>query len=184
MKTKSVQRMTASALLIALGIVIPMFMPGFRLEPASFTLMSHVPVFVAMMISPGTAAMVAIGTTIGFFFSATPIIALRAASHLVFALLGAFYLQKHPEIFTSLPRIHLFSLFIALIHSACELVVVTAFYFGGSMGPGFYEAGFVRSVLLIMGIGSVVHSVVDFEVALVVQRVLSKQRGFAAIQAR
>lgn len=184
MKNRSVQRLTISALLIALGIVIPMFMPGIRMEPASFTLLSHVPVFVAMMISPATAAMVAIGTTIGFFFSATPIIALRAASHLVFALIGGFYLQKHPEILTSVGRVHIFSFLIALIHAACELVVVSAFYFGGSMGAGYYEAGFIRSVLLILGIGSVIHSMVDFEVAFIVYRVLSKQRSFSAIQAR
>lgn len=45
MKTNSVKRLTISALLIAMGIIIPMVMPRITIGPASFTLASHVPVF-------------------------------------------------------------------------------------------------------------------------------------------
>lgn len=44
MKTNSVKRLTISALLIAMGIIIPMVMPRITIGPASFTLASHVPV--------------------------------------------------------------------------------------------------------------------------------------------
>ena len=98
MKTNSVKRLTISALLIAMGIIIPMVMPRITIGPASFTLASHVPVFIAMFISPVVAIAVSLGTGFGFFLSATPIIALRALSHLIFAVIGAVILQKHPEI--------------------------------------------------------------------------------------
>ena len=98
MKNHSIRNLTISALLIGLGILIPMVMPKIVIGPASFTLASHVPVFIAMFFSPLVAIAVVLGTTFGFFISTTPIIALRAFSHLIFALLGAYYLQKHPEL--------------------------------------------------------------------------------------
>lgn len=67
MKTNSVKRLTISALLIAMGIIIPMVMPRITIGPASFTLASHVPVFIAMFISPVVAIAVSLGT--GFVFS-------------------------------------------------------------------------------------------------------------------
>ena len=174
---KSSQKITLSALFIALGIVIPMFMPKIRLEPASFTLASHVPVFLGMMISPSVGIAVALGTTAGFFISTSPVIALRAASHIVFVVVGALYLQKNPSTLETRPR--LFSLIIGIIHGLCELLVVTIFYFGGGMGGAFYEAGFVRAVLLLVGLGTLIHSLVDFEISMLIRRALSKQRLFA-----
>lgn len=94
MKKHSVRHLTIAALLIGMGIVIPMVMPKIVIGPASFTLASHVPLFVAMFFSPGMAIAVALGTTFGFFITLPPIIALRALSHVVFAVIGAFYLQK------------------------------------------------------------------------------------------
>ena len=74
-----------SGLLCAIGMVVPMFMPKIVLGPMSFTLASHVAVFLAMFISPIMAVAVCIGTTLGFFMTTPFIIALRAASHIVFA---------------------------------------------------------------------------------------------------
>lgn len=68
-RKQSVQMLCISALLIAVGIVIPMVMPKIVIPPASFTLASHVPIFIAMMISPPVAMAVAIGTTLGFFLA-------------------------------------------------------------------------------------------------------------------
>lgn len=185
MKSRYIQKITVAALLVAVGILIPMVMPiRIVMEPASFTLASHVPIFLAMMISPGMAAAVAVGTTIGFFFSTPIVIAMRAATHLVFALVGGYYLQKRPETLASPAKVHLFSLFIGLLHAVCEVAVVSFFYFDGNLATLFYEQGFQRSVLLLIGLGSVIHSMVDFEIALVIHRVLSKQRGFAALHAR
>lgn len=178
----NVLKLTVSALLIAIGIAIPMVMPiRFVMEPASFTLASHVPIFIAMMFSPGMAVAVAIGTTIGFFFSTPIVIAMRAASHLIFAVLGGVYLKKYPGTLQSPAKTVVFSLVIGIIHAACEVVVVSLFYFGGAMGEAFYAQGFLYTVILLIGVGSVIHSMVDFAIALPVYKALSRLRMFSAL---
>ncbi|MEX1581368.1 MULTISPECIES: hypothetical protein [Enterococcus] len=182
MKTNSVKRLTISALLIAMGIIITMVMPRITIGPASFTLASHVPVFIAMFISPVVAIAVSLGTGFGFFLSATPIIALRALSHLIFAVIGAVILQKHPEIlinkegkFTLLNgKLQLFNVGIGVIHSAAELVVVSVFYTMGNLPGTYYTAGFMYSIFLLMGVGGLIHSLVDFSIAYFLASTLSK----------
>lgn len=182
MKTNSVKRLTISALLIAMGIIIPMVMPRITIGPASFTLASHVPVFIAMFISPVVAIAVSLGTGFGFFLSATPIIALRALSHLIFAVIGAVILQKHPEIlinkegkFTLLNgKLQLFNVGIGVLHSAAELVVVSVFYTMGNLPGTYYTAGFMYSIFLLMGVGGLIHSLVDFSIAYFLASTLSK----------
>ena len=174
MKTNSVKRLTISALL--------MVMPRITIGPASFTLASHVPVFIAMFISPVVAIAVSLGTGFGFFLSATPIIALRALSHLIFAVIGAVILQKHPEIlinkegkFTLLNgKLQLFNVGIGVIHSVAELVVVSVFYTMGNLPGTYYTAGFMYSIFLLMGVGGLIHSLVDFSIAYFLASTLSK----------
>lgn len=182
MKNHSIRNLTISALLIGLGILIPMVMPKIVIGPASFTLASHVPVFIAMFFSPLVAIAVVLGTTFGFFISTTPIIALRAFSHFIFALLGAYYLQKHPELvlkngkFTlANGRFQVFNLVIGLIHAIAEMIVVSAFYFMGNMPDTFYSQGYIYTVFILMGVGGLVHSLVDFNIAYFVAGALYKQ---------
>ena len=180
---KSVRQLTISALLIAMGIIIPMVMPRITIGPASFTLASHVPVFVAMFISPMVAVAVSLGTGFGFFLSATPIIALRALSHLLFAVIGALFLQKYPNLLISKKgtftlmngRLQFFNFTIALIHSAAELLVVSVFYTMGNMPETYYTQGYMYSIFLLMGVGGVVHSLIDFNIAYFLAGILSKQ---------
>jgi niacin transporter len=174
MTTIRTQKMTATMLLIAIGIAIPLFSPvRFIMEPISFTLASHVPIFLAMMISPGAGVAVALGTTIGFF-STFPVIVLRAYSHLVFVIYGGLYLKKHPETMDSPAHVHVFSLLVALLHSFCEVVVVVvAFYFEDNMLAAYEKFG---SVFLLSGVGYIVHSLVDFEIAYVIYKILQEQR--------
>jgi niacin transporter len=178
------QRITAAALLTAVGITIPLVMPGILVEPASFTLASHVAVFIAMMLSPAIAAAVAVGTTIGFLIKFPIVIALRAASHLIFATIGSLYLRKHPETLSSPVKVHVFSFLIAVLHSLCETIVVCVFYFGGSLAASYYQFEFVYGMILVTGGGYIVHSMIDFEIALGIYKVLGKQRGFAALARR
>lgn len=182
MKNHSIRNLTISASLIGLGILIPMVMPKIVIGPASFTLASHVPVFIAMFFSPLVAIAVVLGTTFGFFISTTPIIALRAFSHLIFALLGAYYLQKYPELvlkngkFTLVNgRFQVFNLVIGLIHAIAEMIVVSAFYFMGNMPDTFYSQGYIYTVFILMGVGGLVHSLVDFNIAYFVAGALYKQ---------
>lgn len=182
MKKHSVRNMVIGALLIAMGIVIPMVMPvKVIIGPASFTLASHVPVLIAMFFSPLMAIAVAVGTAVGFFISTTPIIALRALSHIVFAIIGARYLNKHPKIvlkngeFTLLNmKFQLFNLVIGLIHTAAEVAVVSIFFFMGNMPETMYTAGYFYSILLLMGVGGIIHSLVDYNIAYFIAGALYK----------
>ena len=183
MKNQSIKKMTSAALLIALGVIIPMFSPvKIVLEPASFTLASHVPIFMAMFISPATAIAVTIGTTLGFFLGGFPIVVvLRAASHILFVSIGAYYLHRFPQTTESPVSRRLFSLVIGLVHTLAEVIVVSFFYFGNNMGEGYYKSGFVYSVILLVGLGGLVHSMVDFEIAWGVTRAISKQGEIAEL---
>lgn len=182
MKRISVRELTLSSLLIAMGIIIPLVMPRITIGPASFTLASHVPIFIAMFFSPGVAIAVGIGTGFGFFLSATPIIAFRAFSHIIFAVIGSIYLEKHPTIVLTNKksillngRFQLFNLVIAILHSIAELVVVSIFYTMGNMPDTYYTAGFMYSIFLLMGIGGLIHSLVDYSIAYYISYALSKR---------
>lgn len=183
MKKFSVREMTIGALLIALAILIPNVMPKIVIGPASFTLASHVPLFIAMFFSPLLAAIVAVGTTFGFALSGLPfIITLRAASHIVFALAGAWYLQKRPE--TVLVngqfkawnwKFQLYNLVIALLHTVVEVLVVVAFNFIDLGNPGTYDGGAFFFFFVLMGVGGLIHSLVDYNIAYYVTAAVSKQ---------
>ena len=164
-KKDAVVSMCISALLCALGIIIPMFMPKIWIPPMSFTLASHVPIFIAMFISPASAIMVTVVTSIGFALSMPLVVALRAASHLVFVLVGAFLLKKSGSILQSMRTAVPFGLLMAVLHGVCEAIVVTAFYYTGNGSESWYESGYVMTVLLLVGLGTVVHSFVDFAIA-------------------
>ena len=181
MKKTSMQRMTSAALLVAMGIIIPMFSPlKIVIEPASFTLASHVPIFMSVFISPATAVAVTIGTALGFFLGGFPItIVLRAASHIVFVLCASYYLKYYKDITQSPFKTRVFSFIIGLIHTICEVIVVSFFYFGGSFGDGYYDQGFLYSVIYIIGIGGLVHSMVDFEIAFFITKAITKKREIA-----
>jgi len=150
------------------------------IEPASFTLASHVPIFIAMFISPAVAVFVAIGTTIGFLFGGFPIIVvLRAATHIFFTLIGSLYIHKISKSNLSFVKLRIFSFCIAIIHAVGELVVVSVFYFNGNISPAHVEQGFTLSVLLLVGLGTVIHSMIDFEIARIILYPLKKQKNLA-----
>lgn len=164
-----------------MGIIIPLVMPKIMIPPASFTLASHVPLFLAMFFSPGVAVAVALGTTFGFFLSTPVIIALRALSHIIFAVVGAWYLQKKPGIVLKDGKFTLanwkfqgFNFVIGAIHSIAEMLVVSAFYFMGNMPDTYYSEGYFYTVFILMGIGGLIHSLVDYNIAYFVAGTLSK----------
>jgi len=182
-KTKqNTMKLTMTGLLIAIGVMIPMYSPlRVLLPPASFTLASHTAIFIAMFISPAVAVAVAIGTTIGFFLGGFPIIiVLRAATHVIFAFLGAMYLHRISPDSLSAAKLRLFSFVIGVIHAAGEVVVVSVFFFGGNVSAAHLEQGFFMSVFMLIGLGSVIHSMVDFEIARAILLPLRKQRNLAA----
>ncbi|WP_419544290.1 hypothetical protein [Negativibacillus massiliensis] len=162
-------QLALTGMLIAIGIVIPMFSPiKVVIEPASFTLASHVAVFIAMFISPSMAVAVSLGTTLGFFLGGFPLtVVLRALTHVVFALVGALYLQKRDYApIVSVKSSLLFSLCIGILHAVCEVLIVLPFYVNGSMPQANYDKGFFVSIFLLVGVGSVIHSMVDLSISI------------------
>ncbi|GHV53805.1 hypothetical protein FACS1894216_12500 [Synergistales bacterium] len=94
----------------------------------------------------------------------------RAASHVLFALLGAWYLRYRPNILSSFFKTQIFSFIIGIIHAWAEVTVVSFFYLNGGMAGTYYSA--VTTILLLVGLGSLVHSMVDFVIALAVLKPL------------
>ena len=118
-----------AALLCAIGIMIPMISPiKIVLEPASFTLASHVAIFIAMFISTKVALLVTVGS----------------------------------------------SFIIGMIHGICEVLVVIPFYFNSSLSPAYYDKGFLQGVILLVGVGTVIHSMLDFSLSVYIWNLLPK----------
>lgn len=168
-----------AAMLCAVGIVIPMVCPKIVIGPMSFTLASHVPLFLAVFISPAVAAAVALGTTLGFFLAGFPlVVVLRALSHIVFALGGALWLKRNSDMLRKAGGALLFGLVTGAAHAACEVLVVTAFFFGGSLSEASYSSGYFVTVLLLVGLGGLVHSMADYAISIAVWRPVSHTLRF------
>lgn len=174
MNQKKIYEMVVTAMLIGIGIVIPSFMPKIVLEPMSFTLASHTAIMLAMFISPSSGIMVALGTTLGFLLTGLPIVVvLRAFSHVVWAAIGGYYLVKNQDIISKPVKFFLYALAIGIIHGLLEVGVTSVMYFSKSLTPAIYESGFAYTVLYLVGIGTMVHSVVDNYLAWIVWKVIS-----------
>ena len=182
-KAQNTYKITIAALLIAIGILIPMISPlKIILEPASFTLASHVATMVAMFLSPGIAVAVSVGTAFGFLLGGFPIvIVLRAASHLVFAYMGSKLLNRYPSFLQSKKSFWLFNFFLGIQHAFCEVIVVSFFYFSGNLSGDYYDKGLLTSVMLLVGVGTIIHSMVDLWLARFVWNTVSKQSRIRAL---
>ncbi|WP_028991799.1 hypothetical protein [Thermoanaerobacter thermocopriae] len=149
MKTREI---TIGGLLAALALVIPLAFGGVLgivIPPFSATLASHVPVMLAMLISPATAVFVGVVSAIGFLIKLGPVIAARAAVHAVFGYVGAKMMQRR----YSFPV----ALAVTLpIHAVLEAIVVMPF------GFDFYKA------FVVVGVGTILHHTIDSVIALVV----------------
>lgn len=172
MKTKfNTRDMVICALLIAIGILIPMIFTGlpFRIivGPYSATLMAHVPVIIAFFISPWVAVFTAIGTTIGFFFTAPVVVAVRAASHILFAILGAYLIKKNMSLV-------LCGAITGVVHAVLEGIVVMLFFIGGLSTPA---SGYsISAMVWITIVGTFAHHCVDFILACIVAKALVKTK--------
>lgn len=174
-KSKSLYHLTLAGVLCAIGIIIPMFSPvKITLDPMSFTLASHVAIFLALFISPSVGVAVSLGTTLGFFLGGFPLpVVLRALTHVIWAGLGAAYLCQHPALIDfkqEVPargvKLVAFGAALSVIHALAEVCVCVPVYFG----QGLSGAELVRIILLLVFVGSFVHSMVDYAISLLIWR--------------
>ncbi|MDK2784142.1 MAG: niacin transporter [Bacillota bacterium] len=140
------------ALLTGLSLLIPLAFGNYLrvyLPPFSATLASHVPVMLAMLVSPAAAMLVGAGSAVGFLMVMGPVIAARAAVHMLFGLAGALLIKQGRSFRTAL-------LASAPIHALGEALVVLPFGFTS------YEA------LVLVGIGTLLHHAADAVISLAV----------------
>lgn len=155
MKTKE---MIYGAILTSLALLIPLAFGGFlgiTIPPFSATLASHVPVMIAMAISPLTAFAVASGSALGFLIKLGPVIAARAGMHIVFGVTGALLYKKG----MSFSKVLLVTL---PLHALSEALIVIPF------GFDLYKAG------VVIGIGTGIHHILDSFITLFLAAVLVK----------
>ena len=168
MKHEQMRKLCTAALLCAVGILVPVISPvKVTIGPMSFTLASHVAVFMAMFISPAVAVTVELGTTLGFILAGfAPVVWLRAAAQVLFVVPGALWLARAPRTMQSAGGRVCFGLACGVVHGVAEALVVLAFWFGGL----YRDVGYSVTALvwgLVCG-GTVVHSMVDYYLALLI----------------
>ena len=159
----SAKDLVTTGLLIAIGILIPVVFTPLKIVigPFTATLTAHVPVIIAMFISPWAAVFTAIGTALGFFFTSAPVVAVRAASHLVFAVVGAYMIQKRCNLLLTWAVT-------ARLHAVCEAAVVWIAFATGASAP---TEGYSNMVMVIItAVGTVGHHTVDFIIAYIVMK--------------
>lgn len=174
---RKIQMMSITAMLIAVGVLIPMYSPvKIMLEPMSFTLGSHIAIIIAMFVSPLSALGVALGTTAGFYLAGFTLpVVLRALTHVVWAYAGALYLKKHPDLFQSPAKTFVFNLAVAIVHAVLEVIIVMPLYTGYDASQLFYL------LFVLVGVGSVVHSTVDFVLSLAVWKAVTASAAIRAV---
>ncbi|MCL6451566.1 MAG: hypothetical protein K6T75_09770 [Acetobacteraceae bacterium] len=166
------------AVLTALAILIPIYFGFLRvyIPPFSATMASHVPCMLAMFVSPVVAAVVGLGSTIGFLVSSLPpVIAARAFIHVIFGVVGAYLYRAGMRpvgvLSAALP-----------IHALGESLVVVPF------GFRFFVPGepWYKWPALFVGVGTIPHHIVDSLITMAILallwagRLLPRQAGGAA----
>jgi len=156
MKTKD---LAIGGLLAAVSVMIPLLFAGTPLSvnipPFSATIASHVPVMLAMAISPTVAVFVGIGSAIGFAMRLPMVIAARALMHAIFGGVGAYAYKK------GMPFWMVFAITMPL-HGLLEALVVLPF--GFSLSQAF----------IVTGLGTMMHHVVDAMISFAVYQMLLK----------
>lgn len=153
------KKLAISALLTALAIVIP-FIVFFKviIPPFTATLGAHVPMFISMLLGPKVAIMVGLGSAFGFLLNLGPIVGLRALMHVFVGLLGAVLIKRG----ASFGKV---SLITAPLHGVLEMLVVMPF-----IGVDVYN------LLIITGVGTVLHHFADAFISYVVVNILHKSK--------
>ena len=172
LKTKDI---VITALLIAFGIIIPTAFGFLRVTlPPAFTatLTAHVPIFIAFFISPMSAIFTAIGTAIGFLVAGVDmVVVVRAASHIVFAIVGAYMVKKQRNII-------LIGIVTAILHAVFEAIVVYLFL---AMGWTTSSDSFIKVAFYTTGIGTLIHHAVDYIIAVALIKALAQAGAIKSV---
>jgi niacin transporter len=163
-------RLVTTALLAAIAIAIPLIMPvKVVIPPFTATLASHVPLILAMFISPLSAIFVTLGSALGFLVTHGPIVAARAAMHVFFAAAGAYMYKKGTNLY-------IIAAVTLLLHTLSDMFIVYLLF--AFFGQTAITAGnTMQYVQFVIAVGTSVHHVLDFFIATAVYIPLSKQKS-------
>ncbi|MDD7793287.1 ECF transporter S component [Clostridium sp. 'White wine YQ'] len=152
-----IKNMIYAALLIAISIIIPLYFGFLKvvIGPFTATIASHVPLFIAMLISPAVALAVGLGSALGFFITSPLVIAARALMHTVVGGVGGYLVKRN------VPFKYVI-LITAPIHGTLEALAVIPFGFT------------VYKVLIVVGVGTIIHHFVDGAISVALAKALSK----------
>lgn len=152
---KTTKKLVYTALLTALAIIIPLTFAFLKIQigPFSATLASHVPLFLSMFFGPGAAVMVGLGSAFGFLVSTPLVVAARAFMHTVVGFVGGSLIKRG----VAFPIVVMIT---APIHATLEAVAVIPFGFT------------MYKVLMVVGIGTLLHHLVDGVIAFVLIKTL------------
>jgi len=145
------REITIGGLLTALSLLIPLAFRGtlqINIPTIGFsaTLASHVPTMLAMAVSPMAALAAGVGSTLGFWITLGPIVGERAATHIVWGVLGALIVQRNQKM--------VWALAVALpIHALGEGLVVW-------VNTGTFHAG------VLVTATTLVHHIIDSAITL------------------
>lgn len=157
-----VKEMVFAALLTAFAIIIPIQFGFLKVMIPPFftaTIASHVPMFIAMLISPMVAVVVGVGSGLGFLLTGLPLpVVFRALTHIVVGLIGAIIVIKSRNFKLAI-------LVTGPIHGILEALVIIPF-----VGIGNYP------ILLTTLIGAIVHHYVDGTIAYGLATAIAKSR--------
>lgn len=156
-----VKQMVYGALLTALAIIIPIQFSFLKVNipPFSATLAAHVPMFIAILISPMVAVVTGIGSTLGFLISGMPMpVVLRAATHIIVGYVGAIYIMKRKSYVKM-------TIITSVIHGGLEALVVIPF-----IGFDVYQ------LLIVTGVGAIIHHSLDSGISYGLLTLMSKVR--------
>ena len=181
-KNTKTRNMITAALLTALSILIPTAFAFLRVPGPLFpiplppgvtaTLTAHVPIMVSMFISPAAAAFVAIGSAIGFAFTGLPIVVTaRAATHIVFAVAGAYMLKKMNVGFTA--KLIWVGFITLILHAIMEAVVVIPVLFIITENP---DPALIYGTAYTAGGVTLVHHIVDYIITIGILSALAKAK--------
>ena len=100
------------------------------------------------------------------------VVVFRAFSHIIFGFLGALYLKKFPQTIENHKSSLLFNFVLGLIHAIGEVLACVIFY--SVTGEDFQKLFYVLFVLV--GFGTIVHSMIDYVIALTIFKSIRKIR--------
>ena len=168
-----VPQLMKAALLTAMAILIPIVSPvKIVIPPASFTLLSHLPIFIGMFISPQVAVLVNLGASAGFLLAGfPPEIVARALSQTIFVVIFSIYIKRYKkQISWDNPwKVQGLSFLIGCVHGAGEALAVLFFYLFIA-GIPLTSQWIYHSLLGLVMAGTVIHSMFDFMIAFLIAR--------------